>query len=166
MTESCSHAPWASTPAPAEQLPTSSEAARAGELVCALAGCETVIEPAARGHARRYCCTAHRKIARRQRRESANAATPAGQPSPDERHTAAGQAGAEVAAVAGRTVPEAVATGAFVATQASLATSVTHVGAAAATDPRPVAAATDGRAAAPTEVVEAEPRTEPIPVLR
>jgi hypothetical protein len=45
--------------------------------VCALPGCETLLEPLDRGRARRYCCIAHRKTARRQRRETLPATTPA-----------------------------------------------------------------------------------------
>jgi ABC-type antimicrobial peptide transport system permease subunit len=171
MTESNPHSPRVTTPEPVEQLPTDS----GGDLVCGLAGCETVIEQAARGHARRYCCTAHRKIARRQRRESANAATPAGQPSPAE-HTTTGElgvavAGPVVAALAAHVRPEVLAghapmvAHAPMAAHAPLATAATSVDAAVATYPGTVATAID-RTAAPAEAVEPEPRTAPIPVLR
>jgi len=42
------------------------------QLVCALDGCENRIEVTS-GQARRYCCVAHRKIARKQRREHGSA---------------------------------------------------------------------------------------------
>ena len=99
MTEIDPRSPRAATPEPVDH-----PAGEGGvELICALAGCETVIEQAARGHARRYCCTAHRKIARRHRRESANSAAGCQSGSPEP--TAASEPGSGEFTTGGRPTP-------------------------------------------------------------
>jgi ABC-type antimicrobial peptide transport system permease subunit len=80
-----------------------------GGSVCALPGCENLLEPVDRGRARRYCCIAHRKIARRQRRETLPATPPAA-PTCAATMSAAPVSAAGAAAVAGHQGPDSMAT--------------------------------------------------------